>query len=301
MSFKDTIGTALVNAKDAVVKASPDILIVAGVVGLVGTAVLAVKAYKKTTESEEIADAEDKLQFINNTEAETEEHATELKEGKKKYSIKLVREYLKIYAPVVLLGLASIGMIFTGHGVLKHRLQITSAALAVTEQMFEQYRKNVIEKYGAEEDEALYNGFKTTLQKFTDENGEEHEEEVKTSKMADISPLAVFYGPDYNRFVKNDPNLTKAELMGFQKEFQDRINCNKWAKLTIRDILVRLGYDDSYTDSNDLYLIYGYRYGDKVDLGVYDNTIPGNANFVMGRTDTCLLNFNGAHRLIDFA
>lgn len=300
MGLRENLGVFFHNAKDAVVKASPDILVVAGVAGLVGTAVLAVKAFKKAEASEEIAEAEDKIQFINNTEPETEEHAVELKDSKRKYSIQLFREYVKIYTPVFLLGLASVGMIFTGHGILKNRLQITSAALAVTEKMFEQYRENVVEKYGKEEDEALYNGFKTHVMKVTDADGAEHNEEVKTSKMAEISPLSVFWGPDYNRFVPKNHVLAVSQLQGVEKDMNYRLT-PFWGKVYIRDILIALGYEDDYLNENPLYAIYGYEHGDTVDFGIYDATVPGNADFCMGRTDTCLLNFKGAHRLINFA
>ena len=241
MKLKEQLADTFAKTKDALGKASPEILIVAGVVGLVGATVLAIKATKKAEKSDRILDIKDEIGDLATTETITDGNGNDVpvKVGQRKAYLRLAGEYAKFYAPTILVTVASIVMIFTGTGIIKNRLHLTASALAVTEQMLEQYRANVVEKYGEEEDKNLYNGFKTQVLSGTDEDGAEHQEAVKTSKMADISPLSVFWGPDYNRFVPKNHTLALAQLQGIEKDMQCRIEPRN-GKVYIRDILIQL-------------------------------------------------------------
>ncbi len=136
-------------------KASPEVLLGVGIVGLVGSTVLACRATLKVETV--MAEAKDKLEM-----AKTLEHPdySEKDRGRDislvyfQTSVKVVR----LYAPAVIVGVASIYALRTSHGILTKRNVALTAAYSALESGFNQYRERVVEKYGEEEDRNLRYG-----------------------------------------------------------------------------------------------------------------------------------------------
>lgn len=138
-------------------KNSPGILLGVGVVGMVGSTVLACRA---TLKMDEVLDeAINKLEVAN-----TLEHP-DYSESDRRNDIKLVRiqtiyRATKLYAPAIVVGVVSIALLVKSHRILTQRNLALTAAYAALERGFAEYRARVVAKYGAEEDEHLRYGTK---------------------------------------------------------------------------------------------------------------------------------------------
>lgn len=96
----------------------------------------------------------------------------------------------KLYAPAAALTVAGFASIFAGFGMIRAWHAAAVETVAAIDQKFGKYRSRVIDKYGKEEDTALYNGEPTTTTqkiKTTDSEGNTQEREVDTVSLDDIT------------------------------------------------------------------------------------------------------------------
>lgn len=180
-------------------KHSPEILVVAGVVGTVVSGVMACKA---TTKVNDILDeAKETLDVVHegmeNGEIKGKEYTVE--DGKKDTTIVYVQtgvKLAKLYAPSVILGALSITSILTSHNVMRKRNVALAAAYTAIDTSYKDYRKRVIERFGEEIDKELrYNiKAKTFEETEVDKNGKEKKVE-KTVNVADMNLTS-----DYARY-----------------------------------------------------------------------------------------------------
>lgn len=180
-------------------KHSPEILVVAGVVGTVVSGVMACKA---TTKVNDILDeAKETLDVVHegmeNGEIKGREYTVE--EGKKDTTIVYVQtgmKLAKLYAPSVILGALSITSILTSHNVMRKRNVALAAAYTAIDKSYKDYRKRVVERFGEEIDKELrYNiKAKTFEETEVDKNGKEKKVE-KTVNVADMNLTS-----DYARY-----------------------------------------------------------------------------------------------------
>ncbi len=217
-------------------KHSPEILVVAGIVGTVASAVIACKATTKVGEI--IGEAKDTLDTIHNG-AETgsingQEYTAE--DGKKDTVVVYAQtgmKLAKLYAPAIILGTLSITSILASNNILRKRNVALGAAYAAIDKSFKEYRGRVVERFGEQVDTELKYGIKA--KKFEEfevdpETGKEKKVK-KTVMVADPnlqSDYAVYFdsksrnyetNPDYNRmFLKaqqafaNDKLQTRGHL-----------------------------------------------------------------------------------------
>lgn len=180
-------------------KHSPEILVVAGVVGTVVSGVMACKA---TTKVNDILDeAKETLDVVHegmeNGEIKGKEYTVE--DGKKDTTIIYVQtgvKLAKLYAPSVILGALSITSILTSHNVMRKRNVALAAAYTAIDTSYKDYRKRVVERFGEEIDKELrYNiKAKTFEETEIDKNGKEKKVE-KTVNVADMNLTS-----DYARY-----------------------------------------------------------------------------------------------------
>ena len=128
-------------------KKSPEFLVAAGVVGVVVSAVMACQATPKALKvAEKTGDDMDRIQ---NAEESGVTPAGELytQEDARNDRIQVYShtgfQYVKLYAPAVLLGAASITCILTSHKILRKRNMALAAAYATLDQSFKDYRGRV--------------------------------------------------------------------------------------------------------------------------------------------------------------
>lgn len=154
-------------AKFGLKKHSPEILVVTGVIGTVASAVMACRATTKINFV--LEDTKHKVDVIHGSvergETLTQDEKGNLvpvpyseEDSKKDLAIVYARtglEFVKLYGPSVLLGVASLGCILTSHNIIRKRNIALAAAYATVDKSFKDYRGRVIERFGKDLDEEL--------------------------------------------------------------------------------------------------------------------------------------------------
>ena len=142
-------------------KYSPEILTAAGVIGTVGSTVLACKA---TLKVEDILDeAKKKSNLINavhdgeievDAEYTDKDYSKDLLVNRTQTAVKLI----KLYGPAISLGALSITAILGGQHILRKRNVAVMAAYKLCEESFNNYRSRVKDELGEEKDRQFYYG-----------------------------------------------------------------------------------------------------------------------------------------------
>lgn len=183
-------------------KHSPEILVVAGVIGVVTSAVMACKATTKVDKIlENTKNNIDKIHTATETGVTKAGEPYSVEDSKKDLTLIYVQtgvKFAKLYGPSVVLGALSITSILASNNILRKRNVALGAAYAAIDKGFKEYRSHVIERFGEEVDRELKYNLKA--KKF-DETviDEETGKEKKIKKNgfvvspADISGYARFF------------------------------------------------------------------------------------------------------------
>jgi len=278
-------------------KHSPEILLAAGVVGVVASAVVACRA---TLKVEEITTETSKKVEKIHTAAEkgqTESGAAYSAEDRKKdLAIVYARtglEFVKLYGPSILLGGASIGCILASNNIMRKRNIALAAAYATVDSSFKNYRARLIDRFGKELDRELKYGIKAkeVEEIVVDEKGEQQVVK-KTIEVVEnpceCSPYARFFDETCLGWEKN----AEYNLM-FLKQMQAHANDKLRAQgqLTLNEVYDMLGMQRSQAG-----MVVGWVYGgdgdNYVDFGIYNVHDEQKRNFVNGYERSILLDFN---------
>lgn len=280
-------------------KHSPEILVAAGIVGTITSTVMACKA---TTKAGDIVDDHhEKMEQINQVALMAKEDETvDYTEQDLKKDITIVYtqtavQFIKLYAPSVILGAVSIGSILYSHKILTKRNAALAAAYATIDKGFKEYRGRVIERFGKELDHELKYNIKAKEfeEVVIDEKGKEKVEK-KTVNVADPNQFS-----DYARFFDES-------CIAFTKSPED----NLWFLKQRQGEANRRLQHDGYLFLNDVYemlglpktkagQVVGWVYNEKepigdnfVDFGIYDQSREAVRDFVNGYERAILLDFN---------
>lgn len=265
-------------------KHSPTLLFGAGIVGFVGTAVLASRATLKMDAV--LADAQSKLKGINHLE-----HVEYTEDDRKKdkalviaqTSIKLV----KLYMPAILIGAASITCLTASHSIQVKRNAGLMAAYAALEKGFDQYRKRVVSEFGEDKDREFRYGYEPC------EVVDETEEGVKKSvvhrvKPGDPSIYARFFD-EFSTSWSSRPEYNLIFLRCQQNYANDMLRAR--GHVFLNEVYDMLGVDRSSAGSVVGWVVS--KDGDNfIDFGVFDGDNPRARDFVNGREGSILLDFN---------
>lgn len=140
-------------AKNFLMKHSSDILTVVSAVGVVSTAVLAVKATPKALELIKAEKESRKITKTTTLYANNQPYTTEVVEGDPKLTaLEIVKVAWKPYIPAALMGFSTIACIFGNH-FINSRIQASLvSAYAVLDQSYKQYREKCIEMNNVDTD-----------------------------------------------------------------------------------------------------------------------------------------------------
>lgn len=289
-------------------KHSPEILMAAGIGLFVGTIFMAVKAGKK---HDEVAE---KI-FVNHanlnaTIEECEELGEELGKvelGKMKlvtYS-KDVLEWVKVYAPTIGLGAASVGCFLWSNKILRRRYIGAVAAFNAVSAAYSRYRRCVVEEMGDEYDRRWAAGIvkRVVEEEYTDKKGN-----VKTRKkevfesiddikaglenekkaLNEPSVFSMFFDSSSDQWVKNDPTGNRYFLQCQQNRANDILQTKGY--LFLNEVYEMLGLP-----ATDVGAVVGWLKGygdDYVDFHIYQDDSEAGRRFVNGYEDVVLLDFN---------
>lgn len=278
---------------------SPEILVVAGVVGGVTSAVMACKATTKAGDI--IEDTKSQLDIIHKGMGDGNIRGVEYtkEDGTKDLTIVYTQtavKFIKLYGPAVALGTVSIVSILAGHNITRKRNLALTAAYATIDNSFKQYRNRVIERFGEELDRELKYDVKTKEVEETVVNEDGTESTVKTTVNV-IDPNTI---SDYSRiFDECNPSWSKSpeHNLVFLKQQQNYANdlLKSRGHLFLNEVYDMLGFPRTQAGQ-----IVGWVYDDDVnpvgdnfvDFGIYNLDSERARAFVNGYERSILLDFN---------
>lgn len=239
-----TLRKSFKKAQLTVRKHSPEILMVAGVIGTVAGAVM---ACKETLELEDVLDEckREKME-LEEQYAMCEEYSEDaLKKDQVKLTIKQVAKIVKLYAPSVIMEATSIGVIFASNDIMRKRNASMAAAYATLNSMYKRYRQNVIESYGEEVDKDMRFGVKHEKVTEIDEDGNKVKIDARIVDL-DNTALAI---SDYSRFFQmgckgfdaSSGRYNLLYLKGIQAMFNNKLIADGYVMLN--DVYRELGFD----------------------------------------------------------
>ena len=241
-------------------KHSPEIMVTAGVIGVVASAVMACKA---TTKASSIVDEmKEEMDKIHKAADMVDEEIYSEEDLKKDTSIVYIQtgiKFAKLYGPSIALGALSITSILVGHNILRKRNLALAAAYTVID-----------EKTGKEK------VVKKTID-VVDPN--------------EYSDYARFFDDGCNGWSK-DPEFNLMFLKQQQSYANDLLKTR--GHLFLNEVYDLLGIQRTKAGN-----IVGWIYDEKnpvgdnfVDFGIYDINRPKNRDFVNGYERTIILDFN---------
>ncbi len=143
-------------------KFAPQILLGAGVVGVVASTVLASKA---TLNLEDVLDKHrEAIELVNevaHVKTSEEYPSTHHKRDLTLVHMRTVKELTKLYALPVGLGVLSISMIIGSHGIQYKRNVAAVAAYKTVESQFNRYRDRVRDEFGVDKDEEFARAYRS--------------------------------------------------------------------------------------------------------------------------------------------
>ena len=195
------IRMAAKKAKTKVKSNDAEILIVAGIIGVIGSTVMACRA---TTKACDILDeAKENLESVHKVADDAElceKHGYTPEVRKKDVALIYAQTTMKLmacYAPAVIIGGFSIAGILTSHNIMRKRNAAITAAFTATSKAFKEYRGRVVERFGADVDKELRYNIKAKKieETITDEDG-------KTKKVKKtVGVVDTNAATDYTQFV----------------------------------------------------------------------------------------------------
>ena len=285
-------------AEFTIKKNSPEILLGAGIVGFVGTVVLACRA---TCRADEVLEFHRKK--IKDIE-DAKEIADADPEGEMSYDIEIYRQdkairYLKttgnlakLYAPTVAVGALSLACILTSRNIMQKRYLGVVAAYNGLSAAFEEYRKRVRDEYGEGLDKHFRYG--TTYEELPvyDENGKktkekEQVEKTETEMVMPTDDSCRFFDSSNPNWDKN-PTFSMMWLRGQQNILNDILHTR--GHVFLNEVYDALGFPHTPQGA-----VLGWIDGEGdncIDFGLYDPNKENVRRFVNGVDNVIMLEFN---------
>ena len=279
-------------------KHSPEILIVAGIAGVVTSAVMACKA---TTKINDILDqTKEEVGKVNDALANEKipEDVYSKEDAKKDLAIIYIQtgvKLVKLYGPSLILGALSITSILASNNILRKRNVALAAAYATIDNSFKEYRSRVIERFGKDLDRELkYNIKAKEISETTvDENGKETTvtKTVPVVESEEPSDYARFFCEGCAGWTK-DPEMNLVFLKQQQNWANELLKTR--GHLFLNEVYDMLGIERSKAGQ-----VVGWVYDETnpncdnyVDFGIYDIYNERKRAFVNGWERSILLDFN---------
>ena len=290
-------------------KHSPEILVVAGVIGTVASTVMACKATLKVNDI--VDEAKETIDVIHDA-VENHKHTSDGEEytqevADKDLAIVYVQtgwKFVKLYGPAVALGVASIACMVGSNQILRKRNVALAAAFTAVDTSFKEYRGRLIDRFGKDLDRELRFGIKAkeVEERVVDENGNETTV-TKTVNVVDPNVTHDIYSIVWcegNTGWTKNAELNKFFLIQTQNQANDKLRLQ--GILTLNEVYDMLGAPRTkygqlagwvYTEDETA--------GDNfVDFGIWDANNEVKANFVNCQERSVILDFNCIGNLLDY-
>lgn len=285
-------------AEFTIKKNSPEILLGAGIVGFVGTIVLACRA---TCRADEVLEFHRrKIKDIN----DAKEIADADPEGEMSYDVEIYRQdkairYMKttgslakLYAPTIAVGTLSLACILTSRNIMQKRYLGVVAAYNGLSAAFEEYRKRVRDEYGEGLDKHFRYGTTYDELPVYDENGKktkekEQVEKTETGMVMQTDDSCRFFDSSNPNWDKN-PTFSMMWLRGQQNILNDILHTR--GHVFLNEVYDALGFPHTPQGA-----VLGWIDGEGdncIDFGLYDPNKESVRRFVNGVDNVIMLEFN---------
>lgn len=285
-------------AEFTIKKNSPEILLGAGIVGFVGTVVLACRATCRADEVLEfhrrkIKDIEDAKEIADaDPEGEMSYDIEIYRQDKAIRYLKTTGNLAKLYAPTVAVGALSLACILTSRNIMQKRYLGVVAAYNGLSAAFEEYRKRVRDEYGEGLDKHFRYG--TTYEELPvyDENGKKtkEKEQVEKTETGMVMPnddSCRFFDSSNPNWDKN-PTFSMMWLRGQQNILNDILHTR--GHVFLNEVYDALGFPHTPQGA-----VLGWIDGEGdncIDFGLYDQNKENVRRFVNGVDNVIMLEFN---------
>lgn len=282
----------------AVKAKSPEILLGIGIVGVVGSTVLACKATIRACDvidghKVQIAQIKECLELVKDGTADEDEYTPE---DQKRDTVivysKTGVELAKLYGPSLAIGAASIMCLVGGHNILQSRNVAVMAAYEILDKGYRAYRDRVREEYGEDIDYQFHNGLRA--EKIVEiEKGTNGRSKQVTKKVYKIDPsvpsqYARLFGPG-NSCWENNPELNLYWLRTQQIWANDLLLAQ--GHLFLNDVYKALGFEQTSAGA-----VVGWKVGEGrqnfVDFGMYEGASEASRAFINCEEGSVWLDFN---------
>ena len=266
-------------------KNSPSLMFAAGVVGVIGTAVLASRATYKLEDV--LVETDEQLDKIRSLE-----HANYSEDDRQK---DIVLCYIKtgfkiagLYAPAVVVGALSITALTGAHVTLTRRNLSMTAAYAALDKGFRAYRERVVKELGVDKDREF---------RYEMENHEvigETDQGPMVTMIKRPKDGSLIYG----RFFEKG---TTKNWKPSQSHNQMFIQCQQeWANNLLRyqghvflnEVYDMLGFERSREGAVVGWILNSPEGDGFIDFGIFDNDLHSGLRFINGDEPSVLLDFN---------
>lgn len=281
---------------------SPEILAVAGTIGIGVSGFMACKATLKLNDIlEETKETIDTIHQVAEDESMADRYSEE--DAQKDLVITYTQTGVKIaklYGPSVILGVLSVGCLLTSNNILRKRNVALAAAYTAVDKGFKEYRSRVVDRFGEAVDRELKYNLQTkkiTETVIDEETGKEKKEkktvEVVEGDASDYSPYARFFD-EASRHWENNAEYNMLFLHSAQEYMNHRLRA--YGHLFLNEVYDYLDIPRTQAGNR-----MGWVYDEKnqigdpyVDFNIFKVNRPAARDFVNGYEKSILLDFNVA-------
>lgn len=264
-------------------KKSPGLLFGVGVVSMVGSTVLACRATLKLDSVLEGAERDSAI-------ADSLEHEDYSEQDRQRdKTIIIVRtgvQVAKLYAPSVVLGIAGIGCLTKSHNILQQRNSALTAAYVALDRGFKEYRGRVVGKYGEHVDREMRYGTETVEVK--------DEESGRTRKLVRVSndtpSIYAKFFDETSMSWQRDPEYNLVYLKCQQNYANDMLKAR--GHIFLNEVYDMLGLQRSKAGAVVGWCLNSPDGDAYVDFGIFDGDSQSARDFVNGKENSLLLDFN---------
>lgn len=264
-------------------KASPELLFAAGVVGMVGSTVLACRATLKVDKI--LSESKTKMNLAS-TLRHDDYSETDRMRDRTLIRYQTAVEIGKQYAPAIGVGLLSIAALTKSNAILTQRATALAAAYTALDKGFREYRERVIKKYGEEADQEFRYGIETK----EIEDPETGKKSLQVTVPGDPSIYARFFD-ETSLSWSRDPEVNMFFLKSQQNYANDLLKAN--GHIFLNEVYDLLGIDRSKAGTVVGWLWTSNGSTDNfVDFGIFNKQSEKARHFVNGHEGAILLDFN---------
>lgn len=269
-------------------KHSPSILFGVGVVGMIGSTVLACRATLKVEEvlektKKDVEETKKKIEIV-----ESMEHRDYSEQDRKQdiavVYTKGVVNLAKLYGPSILLGAASIACLTKSHNILAQRNAALTAAYIAVDEAFKKYRSRVVEEYGEDKDRELM--YSSEPVEIVSEKGN-----ITYSRRVDENAPSMYarffdqLSPEWSP----EPEYNLVYLKHQQSYFNHMLKAR--GHVFLNEVYDQLGIERTKEGSVVGWILAEKGTDNYIDFGLYEDN-PRARDFVNGREGAILLDFN---------